>query len=109
MSTSSTKAGEQPGERRHRPASAVIAEVLGIVYRIAALVFIVLAVIVVIGIVFTQASTNHRNVIVRNALSLARTVAGPFKDVFTNKKPKRELEINYGLAAIVRRLPTGKR
>jgi hypothetical protein len=50
-------------------------------------------------------------------LHLARTLAGPFRDVFRIKNPKDALTVNYGLAAVVYlllavlvgRLPTGKR
>lgn len=92
-------------------------ETLTIVYRISQLVLLLLAVIVVLGIVFTLAPTNEDNVIVRNALSIAEGAAGPFKDVFTvMDKPDRELTVNYGFAAavylllsfVVGKLPGGK-
>lgn len=74
---------------------------LGIVWRVSRVVFLLLALVVVVGIVFTLAPTNEDNVIVRNALSLAETVAGPFRDVFTADDADRELVYNYGLATAV--------
>ncbi len=94
-----------------------VREVLGITYRLSALVFFLLAVTVALGIVFTLAPTNADNVIVRNVLSIAEGAAGPFKDVFDiADKPRRQLSVNYGFAAfvyafvgyVVGRLPGGK-
>jgi len=100
-----------------RPSGDAGRKVLGVVWRIARLVFLLLAVVVVLGVVFTLAPTNPDNVIVRNALELAAKAAGPFRDVFTNADPKRQLTFNYAVAAavyllaasLVRRLPTGKK
>jgi large-conductance mechanosensitive channel len=95
----------------------VAARVVAIVYRVLKIGLIVLAVAVLLGVVFTRLPTNPANVIVRNVLHLARTLAGPFRDVFRIKNPKDALTVNYGLAAVVYlllavlvgRLPTGKR
>lgn len=93
-------------------------EALTIAYRISRAVFLLLAVVVVLGIVFTLAPTNADNVIVRNVLSLARDAAGPFRDVFTvDDDAERELVVNYAFAAVVYfvvsivvgKLPGGKR
>lgn len=75
--------------------------VLRVVWRVSRVVFLALAVIVLLGVVFTKAPTNMHNVIVRNVLSLAKDVAGPFRDVFAPKKPQNALVINYLLAAAV--------
>lgn len=90
---------------------------LRVVWRVSKAVFLLLAVVVLLGIVFTKAPTNSSNVIVRNALRLARDAAGPFKDVFAPKKPEDALVVNYLLAAVVYavvgvvvgKLPTGRR
>lgn len=74
---------------------------LGVVWVVLRVVLLLLALVVVLGIVFTLAPTNEDNVIVRNALSLAETVAGPFRDVFTADDADRELLYNYGLATAV--------
>jgi hypothetical protein len=87
--------------------------VLRVIWRVSQVVFVALAVIVLLGVLFTKAPTNAHNVIVRNVLSLAKDVAGPFKDVFAPKKPEDALVINYlvaaavyfGLALVVGKLP----
>jgi hypothetical protein len=73
-------------------------QALGVVWKVSRLVFLLLAVVVIVGLIFTLAPTNEDNVIVRNGLSLAETVAGPFKNVFTADDADRELIYNYGLA-----------
>lgn len=90
---------------------------LTIFYRIAALVFLLLAVICILGIVFTLAPTNEDNSLVSNVLDIAKSAAGPFKDVFTvMDNPDREVTVNYGFAAaiylviafVIGKLPGGK-
>ncbi|MCW2713685.1 MAG: hypothetical protein JWN88_732 [Frankiales bacterium] len=105
-----------PRERRPRDGAAAGRRVLATVYRVARLVFLVLALIMVLGIVLTLAPSNPGNVIVRNVLELAEAAAGPFKDVFTQQDPERQTIVNYALAAVVyvlaatlvRKLPGGK-
>ncbi len=88
---------------------------LRVVWRVSKAVFFLLALVVVLGIVFTKAPVNNSNVIVRNALQLAKDAAGPFKDVFAPKTRENALIVNYLLAAgvyavvgiVVGRLPTG--
>ncbi len=101
--------GEQGAGRR---------QALSIVYKVARVVFLLLALIVVLGIVFTLTPSNPDNALVRNALSLAETAAGPFADLFTvGGDPERALAINYSVAAVlyllagtlVTRLPGGRR
>ncbi|GAC1444304.1 MAG: hypothetical protein NVS3B26_22010 [Mycobacteriales bacterium] len=75
------------------------AAVLRVVWRVSRYVLLSLAVIVLLGVLFTKAPTNAHNVIVRNVLSLAREVAGPFRDVFAPKRPQDALVINYLVAA----------
>lgn len=90
---------------------------LSVVWRVSKAVFFLLALVVLIGIVFTKAPVNEMNVIVRNALRLAKDAAGPFKDVFAPKKPEDALVVNYLLAAavyavvgiVVGKLPTGRK
>ena len=93
-------------------------EALTIVYRVSRAVFLLLAVVVGLGVVFTLAPTNADNVIVGNVLSLASDAAGPFRDVFTvPDNAERELVVNYAFAAVVYlvvsavvgKLPGGKR
>lgn len=87
------------------------------VWRVSEAVFLLVAVVVLIGIVLTKTPTNGSNVIVRNALRLAGEAVGPCKVVFAPKKPQDALVVNYLLAAVVYgvlgvvvgRLPTGRR
>ncbi|MBC7373361.1 MAG: hypothetical protein H7323_05160, partial [Frankiales bacterium] len=110
-----TRVAERPAPPR---TGGVAREAVTIVYRVSRAVFLLLAVVVVLGIVFTVAPTNAENVIVRNVLSLARDAAGPFRDVFTvADNAERELVVNYAFAAVVYfvvsvvvgKLPGGKR
>ena len=90
---------------------------LAVLWRISRLVLLALALLLLLAIAFILLPTNDDNVIVRNVLSLAENVAGPFKDVFTSKSEDRQRISNYGLAAviyfvlstIVGKLPTGRR
>jgi hypothetical protein len=106
-------AGSRPATRTgDGPAS-----VLRAVWRVARLVLLALALVLVVAVAFTLLPTNEDNVIVRNVLSLAGTVAGPFQDVFQLEDDERERIANYGLAAVVYlvlssvvgKLPTGRR
>lgn len=75
---------------------------LSVTGRVAKLVLLLLAAVVLLGIVFTLAPTNGDNVIVSNVLELARDAAGPFRDVYeVSDDADRELVVNYGLAALV--------
>ena len=77
-------------------------EAAAITARVSKAVLLLLALVVLVGVVFTLAPTNAGNVIVRNALGLARDAAGPFRDVFTVAGDReRELVVNYLLAAVV--------
>ena len=73
---------------------------LKVVWQVSKNVLIALAVIVLLGVLFTKAPTNASNVIVHNVLSLAKDVAGPFKDVFAPKKAEDALVVNYLVAAV---------
>lgn len=77
------------------------AAILRVVWWVSRVVFVALALIVLLGVLFTKAPTNAHNVIVRNVLSLSKDVAGPFRDVFAPKKPQNALVINYVVAAAV--------
>lgn len=107
----------EPRERKPRDGSAAVAKVLSTVYKVSRLVFLLLALVMVLGIILTLAPSNPDNVIVRNGLELAEAAAGPFKDVFTQKDPERQTIVNYAVAAavyllaasLVRKLPTGSK
>ncbi|MBC7680164.1 MAG: hypothetical protein H7233_14415 [Pseudorhodobacter sp.] len=75
------------------------AAVLRAIQRVTTYVLFALAVVVLLGVLLTRAPTNVGNVIVRNVLSLAEEVAGPFKDVFAPNKAQDALVVNYLVAA----------
>ena len=92
-------------------------EALSVVYRISRLVFLVLAAVVALGILFILAPTNPDNGVVQLVTDVADGAAGPFRDVFTvDDDAERELVVNYTFAAavyvlaafLVRKLPGGK-
>ncbi len=88
---------------------------LSVLRRISRLVLLLLGLVVLAAVALVLLPANEDNVIVRNVLSLAETVAGPFRDVLTVDDPDRMRVYNYGLAAvvyfvlaaIVGKLPTG--
>jgi len=90
-----------PPTRRRRSASAGLRGVLSVVYRVTRLVFLVLALVMLVGIGFTLAPTNPDNDVVSGVLDLAERAAGPFKDVFTQGDPERQTVVNYGFAAVI--------
>lgn len=107
-----TRTGEPPtverraGERQvveHRQTSGTgegLREFLGVFCRVAKAVFLALAAVLVLGILFILAPTNPDNSIVEFVASLSDAAAGPFRDVFTvSDSADRELVVNYGFAA----------
>jgi len=90
---------------------------LATVWRISRLVLLALGLLLVLAVALILLPANEDNVIVRNVLDYAQTVAGPFKDVFSVDDPERMRIYNYALAAgvyfllatVVGRLPTGSR
>jgi hypothetical protein len=77
-------------------------EFLGVVVKVSRLVFLLLALVVFLGIVFTIAPTNGDNPIVSTVFDVAAAAAGPFSDVFTvADDEQRELVVNYGFAVAV--------
>ncbi len=86
-------------EVERRPAGDGGREVASVVLRVSRLVFVLLAAVVLLGIVFTALPTNADNVLVRNVLSVAEDATGPFRDVFTPSSADKRLYANYALAA----------
>lgn len=111
-----TTSSEQP-DRPKRGNGDGLPTLLATVWRISRLVFLALAAVLVLAIACIYLPTNENNDIVSNVLSLGETIAGPFKDVFTDDDPDRVRTYNYGLAAgvyvlvgtIVAKLPTGSK
>ena len=84
-----------------RGAWAVGSVMLAISRLVRLLVSLVVLVIVVGGVLFVLGA-NESNTIVHAIHSLASTLVGPFKNVFSiNGHPKATLAANWGLAAIV--------
>ena len=97
---------DDEGTTKRAPAGDGAREVLAVVLKVSRLVFLLLAVLCVLGIIVTLLPTNAKNGLVSNVQSLSSSVAGPFKDVFEikkNKRPDRDrsLYANYALAALV--------
>jgi hypothetical protein len=107
-------------ENRRSPSSTGdgLREFLGVFYRVSRVVFLALAAVLVLGIVFVIAPTNPDNSIVELVADVSDGAAGPFRDVFTvSDSAERELVVNYGFAAavyfvlglLVTKLPGGTR
>jgi hypothetical protein len=100
-----------------RPRGEGLAAVLAVVWRVCRLVLLALGLLLVAAVACLVLPTNRHNGVVSDVLSWAQHVAGPLKDVFTDKDPDRAHIYNYGLAAVVYfvlsalvgKLPTGRR
>ena len=75
-------------------ARASIARVVLIVGSVVALIIIAAILLVVLG-------ANSSNQIVQAVHDAGKFLAGPFDHLFTFKRPKVELAVNWGLAAVV--------
>ncbi len=69
--------------------------------RVVAVIFGVIALILILHIVFVWIGANPDNGVVRPLSDLAGTLAWGFKNLFTNANIKMQTFINYGLAAVV--------
>lgn len=69
--------------------------------RLVRLVATIVVLIIVAAIILRLAGANPGNTIVHDVHSVAATLVGPFKNVFTISNPKTSLAVNWGLAAIV--------
>jgi hypothetical protein len=104
-------------ERPHGGNGDGVQTFLSVLWRISRLVLLLLGLVVLAAAALVLLPANEDNVLVRNVLSLAETVAGPFRDVLTVDDPDRMRVYNYGLAAvvylvlaaIVGKLPTGSK
>jgi hypothetical protein len=61
----------------------------------------VVVLLIVVAIVLRLASANGHNALVRDIHDAARTLVGPFQNVFLIKNPKDSITVNWGLAAVV--------
>jgi hypothetical protein len=69
--------------------------------RVIRLVASLVALIIVVGIVLKVFSANPANVIVRDIHDVAKTLVGPFDNLFSIKNPKVGTAVNWGIAAAV--------
>jgi hypothetical protein len=69
--------------------------------RLVMLVTTVIVGIIVAAILLRVLEANPSNSIVEGVTDLARTLVGPFKDLFTIDNAKVEIAVNWGLAALV--------
>jgi hypothetical protein len=69
--------------------------------RIVRLAATIVALIIVAAIVLRLAGANSANGIVHDIHSVAGTLAGPFKGIFSIKNAKTSMAVNWGLAAVV--------
>lgn len=69
--------------------------------RIVMLIVSVIVAVIVAGILLKVLDANTGNSLVKGATDLARTLVGPFKDLFTIKDPKVSVAVNWGIAAAI--------
>ncbi len=74
---------------------------LALVGRIIAAITGVIALIIVIGILLIVLEANPSNAIVEFFTDLAKTLVGPFDDLFTPENMKARVAINWGIAAFL--------
>ena len=61
----------------------------------------VIAAILVIGILLVVLEANRSNELVQVVRDAAQFLAGPFDDLFSLDRPKVEVAVNWGIAAVV--------
>ena len=98
-------ADERTGTSRRRAiaargASAATASIV-MLSRAVRLVTWLVVLVIVTGIVLRVLDANTANAIVHDIHAWAKTLIGPFSDVFKLHSQKTELAVNWGLAALV--------
>jgi hypothetical protein len=73
---------------------------LSVLARVVSLITALVVAIIVVGILLVVFKANNGNQIVSTIHDAAKTLVGPFKDVFSLKGTKKTV-VNWGLAAIV--------
>jgi hypothetical protein len=61
----------------------------------------IVALIIVVGIVLVLLKANPTNVIVSDIHDAAQWLVGPFHNLFHIKKPRVNIAVNWGIAAVV--------
>jgi hypothetical protein len=93
----------QPGRTRvaaARGAWAVGSLLLAIARLVRLATFIAVGIIVA-AIILRVVGANGANTIVHDVHAAGRWLVQPFKDVFSVKKPKESIALNWGLAALI--------
>jgi hypothetical protein len=93
-----------PAPRRTRLAARgawAIGSLLLALARLIRLVAGVVAALIVAAILLRWLGANPANSIVRDVHDAARALVGPFHNVFSIKRPKVAIAVNWGLAAVV--------
>lgn len=72
-----------------------------LVARLVMLIASIVAAIIVVAILLRVFNANAGNTLVKDVHDLAKTLVGPFKNLFTIKNPKTQIAVNWGLAAVV--------
>ena len=89
------------GRRGGRKAARGVGKGLEGIGRIVALITGLIAAIIVIGILLVVLEANPSNAIVEFVTDLARTLVGPFDDLFTPRNGKVRVAVNWGIAAFL--------
>lgn len=69
--------------------------------RAVKLIVAIIVGVIVLAIVFVLLEANPRNAIVSTVTDIARSLVGPFEDLFQRPSAKEEIAINWGIAALV--------
>ena len=99
------EAPAQPGRGRFRLAAGrgawAAGSVMVIIARIVRLLVTIVVAIIVAAIVLRVLSANPSNVIVRDIHDVAKTLVGPFNNLFSISNAKLAIVVNWGIAAVV--------
>jgi len=74
---------------------------LGVLARIVDIITAIVALIIAVGILLVVLEANRGNDIVSTILDAARSLVGPFKDIFDLEDRKLETAVNWGLALLI--------
>jgi uncharacterized protein YggT (Ycf19 family) len=85
------------GARGAWAAGSVLVMLARLVMVAAVLVFAVIATAILLRVL----DANATNTVVKDIHDVARTLVGPFHNVFKIKQPKTSIAVNWGLAALI--------
>lgn len=72
-----------------------------LVARIVMVVTLIIVGIIVAAILLKVLGANNGNSLVKAVHDVGKALVGPFKDIFTVKKPKVSIAVNWGVAAAI--------